>query len=235
MLEEILGRLSPANHSTAVELAALPLEIRGFGHVKEANLARAKAKEAALLAASARHSRPRSGGGMIGGRPAHPVSSGSAIKRELPSRSTRTSTFLRPFFLAAATFCCTSSGAADGLVTDGNDKIARAQGLAPPPGLFCGTSVITTPFAASANENCLRSSGRDLGELEAERVDARRRFRLFRFRRRRRRAVRVQRRDFEFDLMFLAVPPHRQLDRRSGGVSATSRGSCRLRSIGLPS
>ena len=28
---------------------ALPLEIRGFGHVKEANLTRTKAKEAALL------------------------------------------------------------------------------------------------------------------------------------------------------------------------------------------
>jgi indolepyruvate ferredoxin oxidoreductase len=41
--------LSPANHATAVELASLPLEIRGFGHVKQANLARTKAKEALLL------------------------------------------------------------------------------------------------------------------------------------------------------------------------------------------
>jgi indolepyruvate ferredoxin oxidoreductase len=49
VLEEIIGRLSAANHPTAVELAALPLEIRGFGHVKQANLNRAKAKEAALL------------------------------------------------------------------------------------------------------------------------------------------------------------------------------------------
>jgi indolepyruvate ferredoxin oxidoreductase len=49
VLEEIISRLSPANHATAVELAALPLEIRGFGHVKQANLTRAKAKEAALL------------------------------------------------------------------------------------------------------------------------------------------------------------------------------------------
>jgi indolepyruvate ferredoxin oxidoreductase len=48
VLEEILTHLSPANHRTAVELAELPLEIRGFGHVKEANLARVKAKEAAL-------------------------------------------------------------------------------------------------------------------------------------------------------------------------------------------
>jgi indolepyruvate ferredoxin oxidoreductase len=48
-LEEIAERLSPANHATAVELASLPLEIRGFGHVKQANLARTKAKEALLL------------------------------------------------------------------------------------------------------------------------------------------------------------------------------------------
>ena len=50
LIDEIVGRLTPANHAVAVELAALPLEIRGFGHVKEANLARAKAKEAGLLA-----------------------------------------------------------------------------------------------------------------------------------------------------------------------------------------
>jgi indolepyruvate ferredoxin oxidoreductase len=49
VLEEIVRRLSPANHPMAVELAALPLEIRGFGHVKQANLTRTKAKEAALL------------------------------------------------------------------------------------------------------------------------------------------------------------------------------------------
>jgi indolepyruvate ferredoxin oxidoreductase len=49
LLEEILAVLSSSNHSTAVELAALPLEIRGFGHVKEASLARVKAKESALL------------------------------------------------------------------------------------------------------------------------------------------------------------------------------------------
>jgi indolepyruvate ferredoxin oxidoreductase len=49
LLAEIRSRLSATNHATAVELAALPLEIRGFGHVKQANLARAKAKEASLL------------------------------------------------------------------------------------------------------------------------------------------------------------------------------------------
>jgi indolepyruvate ferredoxin oxidoreductase len=50
VVEEILAGLTPANRATAVELAALPMEIRGFGHVKEANRARAKEKEAALLA-----------------------------------------------------------------------------------------------------------------------------------------------------------------------------------------
>jgi indolepyruvate ferredoxin oxidoreductase len=49
VLDEIVGALSPANYATAVELASLPLEIRGFGHVKQANLAQAKAKEAVLL------------------------------------------------------------------------------------------------------------------------------------------------------------------------------------------
>jgi indolepyruvate ferredoxin oxidoreductase len=49
LLDEIVAGLTAENHAVAVELAALPLEIRGFGHVKDANLARAKAKEALLL------------------------------------------------------------------------------------------------------------------------------------------------------------------------------------------
>ena len=49
VIEEILNHLAPVNHTAAVDLAALPLEIRGFGHVKQANLVRAKAKEALLL------------------------------------------------------------------------------------------------------------------------------------------------------------------------------------------
>jgi indolepyruvate ferredoxin oxidoreductase len=50
LLDDITAALSPANHAIAVELAALPLEIRGFGHVKEAALKRAQSKEADLLA-----------------------------------------------------------------------------------------------------------------------------------------------------------------------------------------
>jgi indolepyruvate ferredoxin oxidoreductase len=50
LLDEIGERLSPANHATAVALAGLPVEIRGFGHIKERNYKAAKAREAALLA-----------------------------------------------------------------------------------------------------------------------------------------------------------------------------------------
>jgi indolepyruvate ferredoxin oxidoreductase len=49
-LGEIIADLSPANLGAAVELAAVPLEIRGFGHIKEANRLRAKARDAALAA-----------------------------------------------------------------------------------------------------------------------------------------------------------------------------------------
>ena len=49
LLDEIVAAGAPANHAAAVELARLPLDIRGFGHVKEASRQRAKAQEAALL------------------------------------------------------------------------------------------------------------------------------------------------------------------------------------------
>jgi indolepyruvate ferredoxin oxidoreductase len=50
MIEELLNRLSLDNHELAVELARLPEQIRGYGHVKEAHLAKVKAKEAELMA-----------------------------------------------------------------------------------------------------------------------------------------------------------------------------------------
>jgi indolepyruvate ferredoxin oxidoreductase len=50
LLDELAERLSPATHHTAVALATLPLEIRGFGHVKERNWRLAKDREAVLLA-----------------------------------------------------------------------------------------------------------------------------------------------------------------------------------------
>ena len=50
LLDEIAERLSPATHRTAVALASLALDIKGYGHIKERNYKAAKAKETALLA-----------------------------------------------------------------------------------------------------------------------------------------------------------------------------------------
>jgi len=49
-LSEILGKLDPSNHALAVQIAGLPETIRGFGHVKDKNLHKAKEREANLLA-----------------------------------------------------------------------------------------------------------------------------------------------------------------------------------------
>ena len=49
LVEEIIGKLTPQNHVTALGLASIPAKIRGFGHVKERHLAAAKQEEAALL------------------------------------------------------------------------------------------------------------------------------------------------------------------------------------------
>ncbi|MDX1432691.1 MAG: indolepyruvate ferredoxin oxidoreductase family protein [Gammaproteobacteria bacterium] len=48
---ELLERLDADNHALAVEIASLPEEMRGFGHVKRRNVERAREREAALLAA----------------------------------------------------------------------------------------------------------------------------------------------------------------------------------------
>jgi indolepyruvate ferredoxin oxidoreductase len=50
LLETIAERLTPDNHAIAVELAALPLEVRGFGHVKLAAYETFRTKQAALKA-----------------------------------------------------------------------------------------------------------------------------------------------------------------------------------------
>jgi indolepyruvate ferredoxin oxidoreductase len=50
-LRRLIDRLSPANHAVAVEIARLPLKIRGYGHVKERNLVSVRAEEARLFAA----------------------------------------------------------------------------------------------------------------------------------------------------------------------------------------
>jgi indolepyruvate ferredoxin oxidoreductase len=50
LLDEIVERLSPQTHATAAALAALPLEVKGYGHVEAASHARMMAKQAELLA-----------------------------------------------------------------------------------------------------------------------------------------------------------------------------------------
>src|SRR5205823_6136502 len=162
------------------------------------------------------------------------VSRGRATKRELPSRSTRTSTFLRPCFLAPETSGCRSSGLA---IAERPTATRRSPARRPwaAPALFCATSRIMAPFTPSDSENCLRSSGVSLASLRPSASTA------------------------AGDLGFsgsggggagrlglsaatFSSPscslPSRQivsLTCLSGGVSATRRGNYRLRSIGLPS
>jgi indolepyruvate ferredoxin oxidoreductase len=50
LLDEIAERLTPASHATAIALAGLALDIKGFGHIKERNYKAAKARETALVA-----------------------------------------------------------------------------------------------------------------------------------------------------------------------------------------
>jgi indolepyruvate ferredoxin oxidoreductase len=49
MIDTVLAKLDVNNHATAVELASIPDEIRGFGHVKEAAIHKAREKQARLL------------------------------------------------------------------------------------------------------------------------------------------------------------------------------------------
>jgi len=49
VLSDIAASLTPANHATAVALAELPLDVKGYGYIKDDNYKKAKAKEAVLL------------------------------------------------------------------------------------------------------------------------------------------------------------------------------------------
>ena len=51
LVEELLRNPEQARSAAALELANLPDIIRGFGHVKEANVTKAKQRERELLAA----------------------------------------------------------------------------------------------------------------------------------------------------------------------------------------
>jgi indolepyruvate ferredoxin oxidoreductase len=50
LVDELLGKLAADNHAVAVELASIPEEIRGYGHVKARHLEKSRAKQAELLA-----------------------------------------------------------------------------------------------------------------------------------------------------------------------------------------
>ncbi|MBS0222609.1 MAG: indolepyruvate ferredoxin oxidoreductase family protein [Proteobacteria bacterium] len=50
-IDSVLATLDQTNHAMAVQIAQVPESMRGFGHVKEKNVAAAKAREASLLAA----------------------------------------------------------------------------------------------------------------------------------------------------------------------------------------
>ena len=50
LVDELLAGLTPQNHALAIKLASIPDEIRGYGHIKDAHLAKARRKEAELLA-----------------------------------------------------------------------------------------------------------------------------------------------------------------------------------------
>ncbi len=50
-VDELLVKLSRDNHDLAVEIASIPEQIRGYGHIKEANFEKAAAKREQLLAA----------------------------------------------------------------------------------------------------------------------------------------------------------------------------------------
>ncbi len=54
MVDALVAGLNPDTHAVAVELANLPEQIRGFGHVKEANVATFRAEKARLLGGAAK-------------------------------------------------------------------------------------------------------------------------------------------------------------------------------------
>ena len=47
-MEEVIAALNAANHAAAIELARIPEQIKGYGHVKERNTLAARQQWAAL-------------------------------------------------------------------------------------------------------------------------------------------------------------------------------------------
>ena len=50
LIEQLLPRLQPDTHALLVEIARVPESIRGYGHVKQGNLAAARTRWQQLLA-----------------------------------------------------------------------------------------------------------------------------------------------------------------------------------------
>ena len=48
-VEQVIAGLDAGNHSLALEIAAIPEQIKGYGHVKERNLAAARQRWDALM------------------------------------------------------------------------------------------------------------------------------------------------------------------------------------------
>ena len=48
--DELEAGMNAGSHALAAQLAAIPEKIRGYGHVKESHIQKAKAEEAKLLA-----------------------------------------------------------------------------------------------------------------------------------------------------------------------------------------
>ncbi|MBT2337108.1 indolepyruvate ferredoxin oxidoreductase family protein [Variovorax paradoxus] len=67
-LDELVAELSPINQKVAAQIAAVPLTIRGYGHVKLANLALANAREAELMHRFAPKRYPKPAGGARAGQ-----------------------------------------------------------------------------------------------------------------------------------------------------------------------
>jgi indolepyruvate ferredoxin oxidoreductase len=49
LISELLDGLTATNHALAVRLASVPEDIKGYGHVKDAHLEKARRKQAELL------------------------------------------------------------------------------------------------------------------------------------------------------------------------------------------
>ena len=49
LLDRTIPKLSSETHATMTQLAGLPMEIKGFGHIKDANYKRAMVRQKSLL------------------------------------------------------------------------------------------------------------------------------------------------------------------------------------------